>query len=55
VTRTLFNQRGIRAYTRAGFKPAGRLREARRLGEHAYDEILMDCLASEFQIAALTR
>ena len=48
-----YNTRGIRAYTRAGFKVAGRLREAHRLGGRAYDVILMDCLATEFESLAL--
>jgi RimJ/RimL family protein N-acetyltransferase len=43
-----FNERAIRAYTRAGFTSVGRWREAHRLGGRAYDIILMDCLASEF-------
>lgn len=42
------NPRGIRAYTRAGFREAGRLRQARRVGQSVYDVILMDCLATEF-------
>lgn len=48
-----YNRRGIRAYTRAGFKTIGRWREARRFGGQAYDEVLMDCLASEFQSPVL--
>ena len=48
-----FNQRGLRAYTKAGFKVIGRRREARRFGGQAYDEVLMDCLASEFQSPVL--
>ena len=43
-----FNQRGIRAYARAGFKEIGRRREAHRLGQDVYDVIFMDCLASEW-------
>lgn len=50
-----YNQRGIRAYTKAGFKEAGRLREAKRLGPRAHDVILMDCLATEFQSPVLHR
>jgi RimJ/RimL family protein N-acetyltransferase len=48
-----YNERAIRAYTRAGFKLAGRLREAWRLGNRAYDLIYMDCLATEFQGSVL--
>ena len=47
------NQRGIRAYTRAGFKVIGRRREARRRGGRTTDTIFMDCLASEFQSPVL--
>lgn len=50
-----YNQRGVRAYTKAGFKEVGRLREAKRLGDRFYDVILMDCLATEFTGAALQR
>jgi RimJ/RimL family protein N-acetyltransferase len=42
------NERAIRAYTRAGFREAGRLREAQRVGQQAYDLVYMDCLAREF-------
>ena len=47
------NERGIGAYHRAGFRMAGRLRQCSRLGGRAYDEILMDCLATEFKSGAL--
>ncbi len=50
-----YNERGLRAYERAGFKRAGRLREARRLGDGVHDEILMDCLATEFESPVLAR
>jgi RimJ/RimL family protein N-acetyltransferase len=42
------NDRAIRAYTHAGFREAGRLREAQRVGQQAYDIVYMDCLAREF-------
>jgi RimJ/RimL family protein N-acetyltransferase len=48
-----FNERAIRAYTRAGFRLVGRWREAHRLGGQAYDVVFMDCLATEFQGQAL--
>ena len=48
------NERGIRAYQRAGFRMAGRLRQNLRLGGQPYDDILMDCLATEFQGGALS-
>ena len=47
------NERGIRAYRRAGFRMAGRLRQAKRRGDRAYDLVLMDCLATEFEGGAL--
>lgn len=43
------NQRGIHAYTRAGFKLIGSRRQAKRIGGHVYDVIYMDCLAPEFR------
>ncbi len=50
-----FNQRAIRAYTRAGFHVAGRWREAVRRGGQAYDLVYMDCLATEFESPVLHR
>ena len=44
-----FNPAGIRAYEKAGFKEFGRRRECRRMGSRLYDEVYMDCLASEFE------
>lgn len=44
-----YNERAIRAYTRAGFRFMGRQREAVRLGNQVYDIIFMDCLATEFR------
>jgi RimJ/RimL family protein N-acetyltransferase len=46
-----FNQRGIRAYQRAGFQIIGHRREAHRLGSQPHDVIYMDCLATEFRSA----
>ena len=48
------NERGIRAYHRAGFRVAGRLRQARWRGGRASDLVLMECLATEFQGGALS-
>lgn len=50
-----FNERGIRAYKRAGFKEIGRWREAHRSGGRACDVIYMDCLATEFESPVLHR
>jgi RimJ/RimL family protein N-acetyltransferase len=47
-----YNERAIRAYTRAGFRVMGRQREAARLGDQIYDIIFMDCLATEFRSPA---
>lgn len=44
-----YNERAVRAYTRAGFRVIGRRREAARWGDQVYDEIFMDCLATEFR------
>ncbi|MGH2461932.1 MAG: GNAT family N-acetyltransferase [Chloroflexota bacterium] len=50
-----FNERAIRAYRRAGFREIGRRREAFRLADRAYDVILMDYLATEFESPVLRR
>jgi RimJ/RimL family protein N-acetyltransferase len=50
-----YNERGVRAYSRAGFKIIGRRREARRFGGQAYDLIYMECLATEFASPVLQR
>lgn len=44
-----YNERAVRAYTRAGFRVMGRQREAVRMGDQIYDMIFMDCLATEFR------
>jgi len=49
LTAFSFNERGLRAYTRAGFREVGRRREAFRLGGQPYDVVYMDCLATEFE------
>jgi len=48
LTTYSYNERAIRAYTRAGFREFGRRRECNRLGGRVYDEVYMDCLATEF-------
>ncbi|MBX6342471.1 MAG: GNAT family N-acetyltransferase [Thermomicrobiaceae bacterium] len=48
-----FNLAGRRAYEKAGFREIGRRREARYMGGRLWDEILMDCLASEFESPVL--
>jgi len=44
-----YNERAIKAYQRAGFQIVGRRREVNRWGGKLYDEIIMDCLSTEFQ------
>ncbi len=48
LTTYAYNQRAIGAYTRAGFREVGRRRECQRIGDRFYDDVYMDCLASEF-------
>lgn len=43
-----FNFAGRRAYEKAGFKEMGRRRQVRWLAGKWWDEIYMDCLATEF-------
>jgi diamine N-acetyltransferase len=50
-----FNQRGIRAYARAGFREIGRRREAFRRGGRVEDVVYMDCLATEFKSPVLRK
>ena len=47
------NPRALRAYQKAGFREIGRRREARRVGDRAFDVVYMDCLATEFQSPVL--
>jgi RimJ/RimL family protein N-acetyltransferase len=44
-----FNKRGEKLYEKCGFRHAGKLREARIIGNQKYDLIMMDILASEYQ------
>ncbi|MDQ3779893.1 MAG: GNAT family N-acetyltransferase [Chloroflexota bacterium] len=44
-----FNLAGQRAYEKAGFKMIGRRRQCRWMGGRLWDELLMDCLATEFE------
>ena len=44
-----FNERAIRAYTKAGFKEMGRWREAQQVAGKRYDHVYMDCLVSDFE------
>ena len=50
-----FNLAGQRAYQKAGFKEIGRRRQCRWLAGRLWDEIYMDCLATEFESPHLSR
>ena len=44
-----FNLAGRRAYEKAGFREVGRLRQHWRAAGRHWDQIFMDCLATEFE------
>jgi RimJ/RimL family protein N-acetyltransferase len=48
-----FNSAGRRAYARAGFREAGRVRGATLVAGKRYDRIIMDCVADEFDSPVL--
>ncbi len=50
-----FNRAGRRAYAKAGYKEFGRRRQCRWMGGRLWDEIYMDCLATEFESPVLGR
>lgn len=50
-----YNTRAIRSYEKAGFKEIGRRREVQRIGGRVFDEVLMDCIATEFEGSTLER
>ena len=52
---TGFNERGHRAYLKAGFKEAGRLRSARLFDGQRYDDVLMDITREDFGPTTLAR
>ena len=43
-----YNERAIRAYTRAGFRVIGRRRESKPWGDKVYDTVYMDCISTDF-------
>lgn len=47
------NERARQVYDRVGFREAGRLREAARVGQRRYDVVFMDLLAREFRSPVL--
>jgi diamine N-acetyltransferase len=48
LTVVAFNTAGLRAYARAGFREIGRRRQCRLVGGELWDDVYMECLASEF-------
>lgn len=48
-----YNLAGRRAYEKAGFREMGRRRQADIMNGVVYDEIYMDCIASEFESPVL--
>jgi RimJ/RimL family protein N-acetyltransferase len=50
-----FNDAGIKAYQKAGFKEFGRRRECRLVGGKLWDEVQMDCLSTESEGTVLRR
>ena len=50
-----FNLAGRRAYEKAGFREFGRRRQSHRMGGRSWDEIYLDCLATEFTSPVLGR
>ena len=55
LTTYSFNPAGQRAYEKAGFRTFGRRRECHWMGGRLWDEIYMECLASEFESPVLAR
>lgn len=49
LTTFSYNKRAIRSYSKVGFKEIGRWRESLQVAGKRYDEVSMDCLASEFE------
>ncbi|HOA14931.1 MAG TPA: GNAT family protein [Bacillota bacterium] len=50
-----FNKPAIRSYEKVGFRLAGRMREAKRIGGRWHDELLMDMLESEFESPVIAK
>lgn len=48
-----WNVAGLRAYARAGFREYGRRRQCWQMGGRLWDEVHMDCLATEFTSTVL--
>lgn len=48
-----FNERGLRAYRKAGFREAGRWRKAYQIGGERYDSIWMDITRDELDLSRM--
>lgn len=48
-----FNERGLRAYRKAGFKEAGRWRKAYQIGGERYDSVWMDVTRDELDLSRM--
>lgn len=55
LTVVAFNESGIRAYEKAGFRTFGRRRRCSRFGGELHDLIYMECTATEFTSPVLER
>ncbi|HEY0068808.1 MAG TPA: GNAT family protein [Chloroflexia bacterium] len=55
LTTAAYNIAGQRAYKKAGFREAGRLRDADFMGGKFWDMLYMDCLSTEFTSPVLAR
>ncbi len=49
LTTYAYNEAAHKAYLKAGFREVGRRRQAHRWRDRVYDEVIMDCLATEFE------
>ena len=49
LTTYAYNEAAHKAYLKAGFREIGRRRQAHRWRDRVYDEVIMDCLATEFE------
>jgi RimJ/RimL family protein N-acetyltransferase len=50
-----YNEAGLRAYVKAGFREFGRRRESQLMGGKLWDVVYMECLASEFTSPVLAK
>ena len=48
-----FNEAGLRAYRKAGFREIGRRRQSYVMGGRRWDDVYMECLATEFESTVL--